>query len=177
MRGSGTAILAALALGCGGPPQRKDEAAVTYRAAFTSEAGVSAKVVFPFPTDAASSRVRDGLSVSGGTAQVEQTSEGTGLAVEGKGRVEATFQADRVAGLGEGGVPEAAISRLVPDGGTAALFRVNKGGSALLPVELEYTASRDCGAGCGGRRSWKMQELVGLGLQEVQLEFSEEQNR
>jgi len=170
-----------LALGCGGPPpQTKDEAAVTYRAAFTSEAGVSAKVTFPLPDDASQQLVTQGLVVSdGGTARVESSPEGTGLALEGRGRVEASFTSKQVKGLGEGtGVPEAVLSRQVPDGGTGdRYFRVNKGGSAQVAVEFEYTASRDCGGGCGGKRTWKYEGPVGLSLQEVATDFSEEKKQ
>ncbi len=171
--------LGALAAGCGSaaPPQAKDEAAVTYRAAFTSEDGVQAKVIFPVPDDASQSVVVAGLAVTdGGTARLESTPEGNGLTVEGKGRVEVTFQGGRVKGLGDGDkAPEAVLSRAVPDGGPGNRYlRVNKGGAAQLPVELEYTAARDCGAGCGGTRSWKYQGLVGLALQAVETTFSEE---
>ncbi|MFZ5467882.1 MAG: hypothetical protein ACOZIN_00480 [Myxococcota bacterium] len=161
---------------CGPPPQTKDEAAVTYRASFTAEGGVNAKVVFPFPVDGAALVVEQGLQVSdAGTARMENAQEGSGLALEGNGYVEVTFSAPKVKGLGSGGIPEAMLSRPVPDGGMGDRYmRVNKGGSASVQVEFEYTASRDCGASCGGKRSWTYQGPVGLSLQEVPMGFSEE---
>lgn len=176
----GAALLCAGAAGCGAPPsQAKDEAAITYRAAFNAEAGVNAKVVFPLPDDASQFTVTQGLVVSdGGTATIEAFAEGTGLAVEGRGSVSATFVGARVKGLGEGGIPDAVLSRPVPDGGAGdRYFRVNKGGSALVAVSFEYTASRDCGTACGGKRSWKYEGPVGLALQEVATTFSEEKKQ
>ncbi|MBI3183114.1 MAG: hypothetical protein HYZ28_13330 [Myxococcales bacterium] len=169
-----------LAASCGGPPHRKDEARLSYRAAFTAEPGVNAKVIFPFPNDGAQLSVEQGLSVSdGGTARLESTPEGMGLAVEGKGQVEAAFAQERVKGLPAGeGVPEASVSRPVPDGGTGdRYFRVNKGGSASIQVDFEYSATRECGPMCGGKRSWTYRGPVGLSLQEVQTSFTEERGR
>jgi len=180
LRLPGAALLCCVLAGCGPPPpQAKDEAGITYRAAFSAEAGVSTKVVFPLPDDASQFTVTQGLVVSdGGTATVEALAEGTGLAVEGRGQVTASFTGGRVKGLGEGGIPEAVLSRPVPDGGAGdRYFRVNKGGSALVAVEFEYTASRDCGTACGGKRSWKYEGPVGLSLQEVATTFSEEKKQ
>jgi hypothetical protein len=52
--------------------------------------------------------------------------------------------------------------------------RVNKGGSAAAQVRFEYTVRRDCGATCGGTRRWVYDGPVGLGLQKVEMNFSEE---
>lgn len=163
-----------LLLGCGAPPQKKNEAAVTYRAKFTAEPGVLTTVTFPFSGDNAQRTVEQGISVTdGGTARLESSNEGIGLTVEGRGTVEASFTGT-VTGLGEGEIPEAALSRSrVENGGTVASFYVNKGGTALVNVELEYTADRDCGGSCGGKRSWKFSGPVGLSVQEVSVEFTE----
>jgi hypothetical protein len=176
----GAALVCAVAAGCGAPPsQAKDEAGITYRAVFHAEAGVSAKVVFPLPDDESQLTVTQGLVVSdGGSARVEAFAEGTGLAVEGRGSIAVAFTGGRVKGLGEGGIPDAVLSRPVPDGGQGdRYFRVNKGGSGLVAVEFEYTAVRDCGSACGGKRSWKYEGPVGLSLQEVATTFSEEKKQ
>lgn len=172
-----TAALLALA-SCGGPLHQKDEASVTYRAAFSSEAGVNTKVLFPFPDDGAQLQVERGLVSSGGSFRLESSAEGVGLSLEGRGRVEVSFRADKVKGLGEGGIPQASLTRSVPDGGIGDRYvRVNKGGSATLPIEFEYTAARECGDRCGGRRSWTFSGNVGLALQEVSMSFVEEQRQ
>lgn len=173
--GLGLGVL--LGAGCGGgPPQAKDEAAVVYRAAFTSAGGVNTTVIFPFPVDGAELQVQQNLMVSdGGTARVENTAQGLGLAVEGFGHVEASFSAPKLSGLGNGGIPEAALSRPVPDAGTEErYFHVNKGGSGSTQIDFEYSATRDCGEGCGGKRSWTFQGPVGLSLQAVTTSFVEE---
>ena len=48
-------------------------------------------------------------------------------------------------------------------GGYSRYFRVNKGGASTADVEFEYTASRACGLGCGGQRSWKFSGAVSIG--------------
>jgi len=170
-------ITVGLALGCSAPPQTKEETAVHYRASFSAEPGVATKVVFPWLGDGAAFAAQSGLSVSdGGSFALETDNEGLGLAVSGQGDVSVSFDDAHVTGVGSGkAVPEASLTRLAPDGGTTEyLFRVNKGGKALVNVDFEYTASRDCGAECGGTRSWKYQGSVGLALQQVSLQYSEE---
>jgi hypothetical protein len=55
----------------------------------------------------------------------------------------------------------------------AYLFSVNKGGSALVQVDYSFTASRDCGSGCGGSRAWNYAGPVGLGPQPITVNFKE----
>ncbi len=184
MKRSRTGLLGALVaggmFGCGAPPQRADEAAVTFRAAFSAEQGVVTRVIFPWIADGAAAEAEAGLTVSdGGTAKWETTADGLGLALEGKGFVEASYSAPRAAGLGnERGIPEAQLTRGVPDAGTAQRYvQVNKGGAATAAVEFEYTASRDCGGGCGGKRGWTFDGPVGLSRQEVSMTFTEAKAR
>jgi len=167
-------ITVGLALGCSAPPQTKDETAVTYRASFSAEPGVGTKVVFPWIGDGAAFAAQSALSVSdGGSFAIETDNEGLGLALSGQGDVSVSFSDAHVTGVGSGtGVPEASLTRPDPDGGY--FFRVNKGGKALVNVQFEYTASRDCGDKCGGTRSWKYSGPVGLALQQVTLQYSEE---
>ena len=169
--------LAAVGLSCGGsPPQARDEAAITYRASFTAEPGVSAKVTFPHAQDAAALAIESGLAVSdGGTWHLDALQQGLGLTLEGRGHVEASFVGAGVKDLGNaGGVPLARLTRDVPDGGIQERYvQVNKGGTASLQIDFEYTASRDCGATCGGKRSWTYTGPVGLGLQDIQTTFTE----
>jgi hypothetical protein len=62
----------------------------------------------------------------------------------------------------------------VPDASTTErYFQVNKSGSALINIEFEYSATRDCGGSCGGSRSWKYTGPVGLSVQAVTVEFTE----
>lgn len=161
--------------GCGPSPQEKDEAAITYRARFTAETGVSTQVTFPVPIDASQTELLAGLVISGGgTAKLESPDAGGGLTVSGKGEIDATFSASRVKGLGSEQIPQADLSSASVDGGKGDRFlRVNKGGSAQAQVLFEYTAKRDCGAGCGGERSWNFSGPVGLGPRAVSMTFEE----
>ncbi|MGQ0507296.1 MAG: hypothetical protein ACT4TC_18480 [Myxococcaceae bacterium] len=174
------ATLALVLSACGPAPQTKDQAAILYRAGFSAEAGVVTKVIFPWIADGTAAEAEAALSVTdGGTVKLETTLDGVGMAVEGKGTVTATYAATRAQGMGGGeGVPEAQLTRPVPDAGTATRYvQVNKGGAASAQIEFEYTASRDCGAGCGGKRGWKYEGPVGLSRQEVLMVFSEEQRK
>jgi hypothetical protein len=172
--------LAAAALACGETPQRPDEAAISYRVGFTAESGVVTRVIFPWIADATAAGAQTGIAVTdGGSAKVETTTDGAGLAVEGKGHVEASYSARRLPGLGnERGIPEALLTREVPDGGLGERYvQVNKGGAASAQIQFEYSASRDCGSGCGGTRSWKYTGPVGLSRQVVSMEFTEAKAR
>lgn len=179
MSGPRIALLALLGVACGkAPPQREEEAKVTYRVAFEAETGVVTRVYFPWVADGAVTTVQTGLAVTdGGTASVESTQDGLGLLLEGKGRVEASFEGGRVNGLSNpGGIPDAKLTREVADGGVGDRWvQVNKGGSATAQIEFEYTAQRDCGGGCGGRRSWTFSGPVGLSRQVVPMQFTEEE--
>lgn len=181
----GRRLVAALALtlACGGPPQQTTEAAVVYRASFTAEEGVSTKVVFPLPDDASRPSIESGLSVTddgvlvtdGGVVSYVSMPEGVGLALEGHGKIEATFSAKAVRGYPDStGAPDISLTRRIGDAGTNYAFAVNKGGSPVAQVDFEYTASRDCGAGCGGSRSFKYAGPVGLAVQTVTLNYVEE---
>ncbi len=168
------ALLPLLLVSCSSPPQTKSEAAVVYHAGFRAEPGVMTEVLFPFSGDGLASAIQNGLSVSdGGSVSLVSDQQGPAIKVSGQGVVDATFSADRLAGLTSGtDVPNAILTRGSVDGGY--YFRVNKGGSASCDVEFEYTVSRDCGGGCGGKRSWTYSGQVGLALQVVKLSFNEE---
>lgn len=175
---AGAALTVVLAVGCGPVPQEKDEAAVVYRVSFDAEAGVSTKVVYPVPPGDFQAVLMTGLTVTdGATAVIENTTEGVGLALSGKGKVEASYSNKRVKGaFGTGdNAPDAALTMEVANAGTEQrYFRVNKGGSSVAPVKFEYTVSRDCGNGCGGKREWTFSGSVGLGPQQVELKYLEE---
>jgi len=167
--------LVLLLLSCGGP-QGKDEASLIYRASFRAEAGVQATVAFPFVADGAAAAVQAGLTVTdGGSFTVEDQPEGRALVVVGQGSVTVLFDGAKVKGLDSaGGIPQAELTRQVPDAGTTErYFKVNKGGVANVQVDFEYTATRDCGPGCGGTRSWTYLGPVGLTVQQISVLFSE----
>lgn len=168
--------LAAFAASCGGPPQAKDEVAVVYRASFRAEAGVQTEVVFPFPGDALADGIAQGLEVTdGGTATVKDTNEGRGLSLVGRGDITATFTSARMKGLPEGsGIEGAGLTRLVPDAGVSEYwFRVNKGGTPQAQVDLQYELKKDCGDKCGGSKRWSYAGAVGLGPQQVTVNYTE----
>ena len=170
-------VPALVGLACGGAPQTRTEAAVVYRAGFSAEEGVTTRVTFPLPDDAAQLAVESGYSVTdGGTVTFVMGDQGIGLALEGKGTQSASFVAKAVKGYADGsGPPEAKLTRPVPDAGVNDyFFSVNKGGSAVAQIDFQYTASRDCGVGCGGSKSWSLTGPVGLALQEVTLSYVEE---
>jgi hypothetical protein len=162
-------------LACG-TPQTEKQAAVSYRASYTVEPGVSSAVTFPFPIDGAGAAIEQQLAGQDGGVRVVSTDAGTGLLIENRGGGSFSFTHERLEGLGEGsGVPEATLSQQVVDGGPGDRYvRVNRGLSGLVQIDFEYTVSRDCGGGCGGKRTWAFQGPVGMGLQEVPMNFVEE---
>ena len=170
--------MAVIAAGCGSPPpQTKSQVSVTFRAGFTAEPGVSAAVLVPWPIDGSELELLKGLQLTdGGTARLATIFEGTGLSVEGHGSATASYTVDALEAIGSGdGIPDAGLSLQVADGGTdARYFKVNKGGSSTMKVDFEYTVSRDCGRGCGGKRSWTFSGPVGLSVQEVTTTFKEQ---
>lgn len=171
-----TGLSVALLLSACGGPQAQDEASLIYRASFRAEPGVQTTVVFPFVGDGAAAQVQAGLTVTdGGSVTVEDQPEGRGLVVAGQGAVTVLYDGAKVKGVDRGaGVPQAQLTRQVPDAGTTErYFRVNKGGVANVQVDFEYTATRDCGPGCGGSRSWTYLGPVGLAVQQVSVVFSE----
>jgi hypothetical protein len=162
---------------CGASPQARDEASITYRIKFSAEPGASTRVIFPLPTDAAQQSVENTIQVAdGGTFSLVDQAEGLGAALDGHGDAEASFLVKNLKGFPESsGAPDASLSMHQPDAGPAEMYlRVNKGGFATVNVEFEYTASRDCGNGCGGTRSWKFSGAVGLALQSVHMDYVEE---
>jgi hypothetical protein len=167
--------MAALAA-CGGTPQAKDEVAVSYRASFRAEAGVQTEVVFPFPSDALAADIQSGLSVSdGGAFEVKDTNEGRGLSLVGRGDVSISFSSARLKGLGSGtGIEGGGLHRLVPDAGVSDYsFRVNKGGTPTAQVDFQYELKKDCGDQCGGTKRWTYAGSVGLGPQQVTVNYTE----
>ena len=163
-------------LGCSAPPQQANETALTYRAVFRAEPGVTAKVTFPWVNDSSALEVQQNLSITdGGTFSIEETPQGLGLSISGRGTVTAEYVNARSSSVpGGNGVPQTALTMQLADAGTEARYlRVNKGGTAVLAVEFEYSAVRNCGDTCGGSRSWQFQDTVGLAVQEVSMQFSE----
>ena len=152
---------------------------MTYRAGFRAEPGVNCRVVFPVPEGAVQGPLMGGLRVSdGGTAFLDTSPEGVGLALEGRGSLEVSYEATVGEGVGEGGIPEVSLSRGVADGGVELrTVKVNKGGSPLVPLTFEFAAKRECGGGCGGTRSWRFDSSVGLSLQEVSMTYFEEKQK
>jgi hypothetical protein len=166
-----------IATACGSPPpQTKSQVSVTFRAGFVAEPGVSAAVLVPFPTDGTEAKILEGLLLTdGGSVRLATIFEGTGLSVEGHGSASASFSVEALEALGGDGIPDAGMTLQVADGGTEArYFKVNKGGSSTMKIDFEYTVSRDCGRGCGGKRSWTFSGPVGLSVQEVATTFKEQ---
>jgi hypothetical protein len=52
-------------------------------------------------------------------------------------------------------------------------FRVNKGGTPLAQVDLQYELKKDCGDQCGGSKRWSFAGSVGLGPQQVTVNYTE----
>ena len=164
-------------LGCGPPAQMQDEATITYRLKFTSSQAVQTRVIFPLPDDPAQMPIMSGLIVAdGGSVTYIMANEGLGAALDGLGHAEASFFVKNLGGIdGGSGVPDVKLSMQVPDAGPADVYlRVNKAGTGNVSVEFEYSASRDCGNGCGGKKSWKYSGDVGLARQEVHMDYVEE---
>ncbi len=168
----------ALISACGSPPpQAKSQVAVTFRASFQAEPGVTAAVLVPWPIDGTESEILKNLELSdGGSVRLATIFEGTGLSVEGHGSASARYSAQSLEALGTGdGIPAAAMTLQVTDAGLGdRYFKVNKGGSSTMKVDFEYTVSRDCGRGCGGKRSWTYSGPIGLSVQEVATTFTEQ---
>ncbi len=158
------ALLPLVLASCSGPPQTKEEAAVVYHASFSAEPGVMTEVLFPFSDDALASAIEGALKVSdGGTLSVLSDQQGTALKLVGAGRDRRHLRRLEAEGAGER--HRRARGRPSPRGSVDAgyYFRVNKGGSASCDVGFEYTVSRDCGGGCGGKKSWKYAGAGGAG--------------
>jgi len=166
----------------GPPPQAEDEASITYRVKFTAGPADNTRVIFPLPEGAARTAIMMGIMPDAGTvAWVDQGdagpgAHGLGAALDARGSAEASYFIKALKGVGGGtGAPDVTLSMQVPDGGPGDLYlRVNKSGSAIVAVEYEFTASRDCGPGCGGKKSWTYSGSVGTALQPVQMTYVEE---
>ena len=168
--------LAAVTAACGGPPQAKDEVAVNYRASFGAETGVQTEVVFPFPSDALAADIEAGLLVSdGGTATVKDTNEGRGLSLVGRGHISVSYSSAKLKGLGSSTAIEGGgLTRQLTDAGVSDYtFRVNKGGTPLAQVDFQYQLEKDCGDKCGGTKRWSYAGSVGLGPQQVTVNYTE----
>lgn len=163
---------------CGPPPQAQDEASVVYRLKFVAEASANTTVTFPLPLDAAKDAILMGLvAPDGGTiSYATGVTVDIGTSLTGRGELEAIFTSKKVPGWPSSNeAPLAMLSRAVPDAGPNDFYiHVNKNGAAMAQVEFEYTASRECGNGCGGKRSWKFSGPVGLALQPVTMTYVEE---
>ena len=171
-------LLAICALiGCGAPAQQEDEASITYKLAFRAGPADNTRVIFPLPSGGALMGIQAGLMpADGGTVTFIEQLEGLGAGLDGQGSAEASYFVKALNGIGGGrGAPDVTLSMQQPDGGPGDLYlRVNKSGSAVVNVDFEFTASRDCGAGCGGKRSWTFSGPVGIALQAVQMTYVEE---
>jgi hypothetical protein len=164
-------------LSCGPAAQLHDEASITYRLKFSSSQQVQTRVIFPLPDDGAQMAIMNGLiPTDGGTVTYIMQAEGVGAALDGLGSAEATYFVKNLSGIGGGsGPPDVKLSLRQPDGGPGDLFLfVNKAGSGSASVEFEYTATRNCGNGCGGTKSWKFTGNAGLGRQPVHMDYVEE---
>jgi hypothetical protein len=159
--------------------QSRDQAAIVYHLKFTAELGVQTQVIFPMPTDATENTLMSSLTVNedGGTLGWFMTREGEGIGISGNGSISADMTLSAVSGFDPGsGAPDASLSMQVPDAGPYDYYLVvNKGGGAPAEVEFEYTATRNCGNGCGGKRSWKFSGSAGVGgPAAVTMDFVEE---
>ncbi len=172
-----------LALAACGGPQSQTEAAVTYHVKFVAEAGVSTSVTFPFPVDGSHDIVLSNLSVLNDAGTLMEvavrgdTGDGgdIGLMLSGFGTVEAEVMVMNASGFpSSNGAPDAGLSMQVGDAGVDTHYiRTNKGGMPIVSVTFEYTATRACGGGCGGEKSWTYTGDVGLGPQAVQMTYVE----
>jgi hypothetical protein len=165
---------------CSPPPQKQNETAITYAASFTAEAGINAVVIFPMPGDGSEPTVQEGILLDGGTFSLSSApqyddAEGVGFTLIGVGSVSASFFDAHVTGVGSGSaIPTASLTRGADAGVNTYYFHVNKPGEAIINVQFEYTAQRNCGGECGGTQSWTFAGPIGLGLQAVPLTYTEE---
>jgi hypothetical protein len=163
------------ALGCSGAPQTQDQTAITWSASWSAESGINATVVFPAPNDASAAAVQAGVAVDGGTFNTYSDTLGNGFSLAGTSSAAASFFNPKVTGIGSGNAPPtASLTRAVPDAGNTFYFFVNKSGLPTINVQFEYTAQRDCGPGCGGKKSWTYSGSIGTGDQSVQMTYVEE---
>jgi hypothetical protein len=168
------------AAACSSPPQKQGETAITYLASFSAEEGINAVVIFPMPGDGSEPTVQQDITVDGGTFSLSSApqyddAEGVGFTLVGVGSVSASFYNAHVTGVGGGtAIPPASLTRGDDAGSNTYYFHVNKPGEAIISIQFEYTAQRDCGGGCGGKQSWTFTGPIGLGLQAVPLTYTEE---
>ena len=170
-------MIAMLGLACGPAAQQQDEATITYKVKFVSSQPVNTRVIFPLPDDGAQMAVMNGLFAAdgGAVAYVQLTEGGVGTALDGLGMAEASYFVKNLKGLdGGSGPPGASLSMRTDAGPNGYFVQVNKAGAGIVNIEFEYTASRDCGSGCGGKKSWKFAGEVGLAKQPIQMDYVEE---
>jgi hypothetical protein len=163
---------------CSGPPQMKDEAAIKFHLKFAAEPGVATTAIFPMPNDAALPSLMSSLMASdpdGGVAFF-MIRVGNGVGLVGHGTLSADLSVGAVKGFPSGeGAPDASLTLEATDAGPNEYYMdLNKGASAVAQVEFEYTASRNCGPNCGGKKSWTFSGPISLGEQVVQMNFVEE---
>jgi hypothetical protein len=161
-------------------PQRDDEVALSYRAAFTSTPSVSTAVWFPFVADGTADTVRSRMTVSdGGQAGLEDTGAGKAFKLAATGSAEARFSFSNVKGLSAfEGIPPIALTGSAADGGVnVRLFKVELASAAQVNVEFEYFAQQNCGTRCGGSRRFQFSGPLQAGVQSVELQVTEMENR
>ncbi|MBL8957117.1 MAG: hypothetical protein JNK82_40465 [Myxococcaceae bacterium] len=164
------------------PPQAAGEASITYKLKFVAGPADNTRVIFPLPVGPERDAIMAGIMTSdgGSMAWVEQGdagpgATGLGAALDGRGEASATYFVKALSVGGGSGLPDVNLSMRRPDGGPGELYlRVNKSGASIVTVEYELTASRDCGAGCGGTKSWKFSGDIGTALQPVDMTYVEE---
>ena len=172
-------LVAIVLLSCSsGPPQTKTQAAITYHIKFTGEPTQTTTAIFPMPTDVTNDTLMSSLQASedGGQVKWFMTMYGNGIGIVGMGTVSADLKVAALEGFPSGeGAPDASLSLHVSDGGPEAYYiDVQRPGLGLTNVEFEYTATRDCGPGCGGKRSWTFSGETSPGEEPVSMTYVEE---
>ncbi len=177
----GTVAFTVLSLvGCLPAPQRDDEVALSYRAAFASTPSVATAVWFPFVADGTANTVRSRMTVTdGGQVALEDIGAGNAFKLAATGSAEARFSFSNVKGLPAfERIPPIALTGSVADGGVnVRLFKVDVASAAQVNVEFEYFAQQNCGTRCGGARRFQFSGPLQAGVQSVELQVTEMENR
>ena len=153
-----------------------DETVLTYRLKFGGSQLVNTRVTFPEPLGAYQEPIRRLVRAFDGGSISYLDELGGGVALDGLGSAEAFVNGAKVKGLETGtSSPNTQLSMTQPDAGVGDLYvHVNKAGASVVNIEFEYTATRSCGPGCGGKRSWKFSGPVGAALQPIHADYVEE---